>query len=90
MPQKKSPKKTAATKRPAPPRANFTATFAVLKKVLAPVANQLRGLTDDPKNYQLVTKANGWQGGPVYFAGIRMGKGDVSYPPDAGLMRVRR
>lgn len=54
-------------------------TFAKLKAVMAAFAGQLRVIDDAPSKYQLVTKANSWRGGPMFFGAVIRGKAYVSY-----------
>jgi hypothetical protein len=75
--KKKSAKKSAATKQSS--NADFAATFTALKKLLTPVPRELRVLSDNPTKYELVTKANSWRGGPMWFAGINVKKSYVSF-----------
>ena len=42
-------------------------------------AAELRATADQPRKYYLVTKANSWRGGPMFFGAIMMGKAYVSY-----------
>lgn len=86
MAKKVAPKKAAAKKskakpaaRKTPGNADFAATFAGLKKVMAAFAPQLRVTVDEPKKYYLVTKSKSWRGGPMYFGAVILGKAYVSY-----------
>ena len=42
-------------------------------------APELRATADEPRKYYLVTKANSWKGGPMFFGAVMMFKGYVSY-----------
>ena len=85
--RKKSAVKKTSAKSKAPSgaslgRANdagFGATFDALKRVIAAFAPELRVTVDEPRKYYLVTKANSWKGGPMYFGAVMMGKAYVSY-----------
>ena len=59
--------------------ADFTAVFDGLKNVMGAVACELRPTADEPRKYYLVTKANSWKGGPMFFGAVMMGKSYVSY-----------
>jgi hypothetical protein len=58
---------------------DFGATFAALRKCLAAFAPELRVISDEPAKYALVTQANSWRGGPMFFASVMAGKAYVSY-----------
>ncbi len=88
MPKKKAAKKRLKTEtKGETPRksatnakgADFASSFAKLKAVMAAVAGDLRVIDDAPSKYQLVTKANSWRGGPMFFGAVIMGKAYVSY-----------
>ena len=86
MAKKTAPKKAAAKKSKTKPAANktagsadFAATFAGLKKVMAAFTPQLHVTVDEPKKYYLVTKSKSWRGGPMYFGAVILGKAYVSY-----------
>lgn len=84
MPKKKAARGSAAkpgatAKKRKAKEAHFAATFAGLKKTLAGFGGQLRVTADEPGKYQLVTKANSWKGGPMFFGAVMMGKAYVSY-----------
>jgi hypothetical protein len=59
--------------------ADFTAVFDGLKNVMGAFACELRPTADEPRKYYLVTKANSWKGGPMFFGAVMMGKAYVSY-----------
>jgi hypothetical protein len=59
--------------------ANFAATFTQLKDVMSAFVPELRVTADEPRKYYLVTKANSWKGGPMFFGAVMMGKAYVSY-----------
>jgi hypothetical protein len=65
----------------APPKkpADFDAVFAGLRSILAPHARTLVARHDKPDYYYLETKAPVYKGRPVFFAGVRKGKGYVSF-----------
>jgi hypothetical protein len=50
-----------------------------LKKVMSAFGPELRATADEPRKYNLVTKANSWKGGPTFFGAVIMGKAYVSY-----------
>jgi hypothetical protein len=59
--------------------ADFERTFQGLRKVLAAFAPKLRVTSDEPRKYYLVTKANSWRGGPMFFGAVMQGKAYISY-----------
>jgi hypothetical protein len=61
------------------PRAEFVPVFAALREILVPYAPKLRVIHDRPDNYYLDTHKIGANKRPIFFAGVRMGKGYVSY-----------
>jgi hypothetical protein len=58
---------------------DFATVFAGLKQVLGAFEPQLRVSVDEPRKYYLVTKANSWKGGPMFFGAVMILKGYVSY-----------
>jgi hypothetical protein len=76
---KSSPKKTKPRLAKTQSAADFAAVFAGLKQVLSAFEPQLRVSVDEPRKYYLVTKANSWKGGPMFFGAVMMLKGYVSY-----------
>lgn len=71
----------AASKKTTPDKeSDFVATFAGLKKILAPYATKnMRVVHDKPDYYYIETKFSVMGRGPVMFAAVRKGKGYVSY-----------
>ena len=63
--------------------ADFPATFAALKAVLAQYANRLAVKTDTASEYTLVTKSPSpfpqHKGQPMFFGSVKVGKAYVSY-----------
>lgn len=86
MPKTNSPRKAvsrtkakSASKEKASSPADFAFVFQALKKVMGAVAPELRATADEPRKYYLVTKANSWKGGPMFFGAVMMGKAYISY-----------
>ena len=69
-----------AQSKKAPPKKpiDFDAVFARLRAILAPHARTLAARHDRPDYYYLETKAPLYKGRPVFFAGLRKGKGYVT------------
>jgi hypothetical protein len=61
------------------PRAEFIPVFAALREILVPYAPKLTVVHDEPDNYYLDTHTIGPNKRPIFFAGVKMGKGYVSY-----------
>lgn len=62
-----------------PKEANFEATFAKLKEVLQKFESKLVVVADTPTHYALETPHVMKNKNRLYFAGIKIGKGYVSY-----------
>jgi hypothetical protein len=58
---------------------DFASAFEALKKVMSAFENDLRATANEPRKYYLVTKAQSWKGGPMFFGAVMMGKAYVSY-----------
>ena len=61
------------------PPAEFIPVFAALREILVPYAAKLKVVHDKPDNYYLDTHTIGPNKRPIFFAGVKMGKGYVSY-----------
>jgi hypothetical protein len=90
--KKKAPKNVAVKRAATKPKGNsafrtrsnapvtdFTAAFSGLKQMMAAFLTDLRVTDDEPRKFTLVTKANSWRGGPMFFSSVMMGKAYVSY-----------
>lgn len=62
-----------------PVRADFAPVFAGLRSILAEYAPNLRVVHDKPDDYYLDTHTIGPNKRPIFFGGVRVGKGYVSY-----------
>lgn len=62
-----------------PVRAEFVPVFGSLRDILAEYAPKLNVVHDMPDNYYLDTHTIGANKKPIFFAGVRIGKGYVSY-----------
>lgn len=62
-----------------PPRAEFVPVFSALRGILADYAPSLKVVHDTPDNYYLDTHTIGPNKRPIFFGGVRIGKGYVSY-----------
>jgi len=62
---------------------DFAATFAALKPVLGKYEKRLFVKSDSPSEYTMLTKSASpfpqHKGEPLYFGGVRLGKGYVSF-----------
>jgi hypothetical protein len=76
------PKRKAAVRArsSAPIDVDFAATFEGLKQVMAAFLPELRVAAAEPQKFYLVTKSKSWQGQPMFFGAVMMGKAYVSYP----------
>jgi hypothetical protein len=93
MPKKRVPKKTSvkpkakrglmakakASAQDVSVSGDFAAVFAGLKKVMSAFEPELRATADEPRKYNLVTKANSRKSGPMFFGAVIMGKAYVCY-----------
>ena len=74
------PAKAAMKKARSAPDAEFAAVFAGLRAVLAPYrSQQMRVTADTASEFHLETTFPVYRGKPVYFAGVKTGKGYVSF-----------
>ena len=62
-----------------PVRAEFVPVFQGLRDILVEYAPKLKVVHDKPDNYYLDTHTIGANKKPIFFAGVRIGKGYVSY-----------
>jgi hypothetical protein len=62
-----------------PARAEFAPVFSQLRDILAEYAPRLKIVHDKPDNYYLDTHTIGANKKPIFFGGVRIGKGYVSY-----------
>lgn len=62
-----------------PPRPEFIPVFNALRGILAEFAPGLKVVHDKPDNYYLDTHTIGANKKPIFFGGVRIGKGYVSY-----------
>lgn len=60
-------------------RAEFIPVFTGLRDILAAYAPKLKVVHDKPDNYYLDTHTIGANKKPIFFGGVRIGKGYVSY-----------
>src|ERR1700692_2680887 len=64
---------------PPEPAPDFTPVFSALRPVLAKYSKRLLVKTDKPDHYYLETKSRSYQGERMFFAGVRVGKANVSF-----------
>jgi len=62
-----------------PAKNDFPPVFEGLRSILAEYAPTLKVVHDRPDNYYLDTHTLGKNKKPIFFGGVRMGKGYVSY-----------
>ena len=63
----------------AEPAPDFSPVFKALRPVLVKYSRRLFVKTDKPDYYYLETKARSYQGERMFFAGLRVGKSQVSF-----------
>jgi hypothetical protein len=56
-----------------------SAVFQALRALLVPYVGRLRVLKDDAKEFTLISVGNTYQGKPMWFGGVRIGKAYVSF-----------
>lgn len=60
-------------------KAEFAATFARLRKILAPFSKRVRVTADTSTAYMTDSLTLTYKGKPMFFAGVRLGKSYISY-----------
>ena len=77
---KRAAKSTVKVILPPPePAPDFSPVFTALRPVLAKYSKRLFVKTDKPDHYYLETKSRSYQGERMFFAGVRVGKDNVSF-----------